>query len=111
MARKRPWAGMEVAQIMTAVVSNTRLKIPSDCDPVFRRLMKQCWKHNSSYRPSFDKIVIELSSYYDTLKRIQEDNDSAVELSEDSEEGGLLQMILLSCAWNVSSRWHGRFYR
>jgi hypothetical protein len=50
MARKRPWAGIEVAQIVTAVVSNTRLKIPSDSDPVFSRLMKQCWRQNPAHR-------------------------------------------------------------
>jgi hypothetical protein len=52
MARRRPWAGVEVAQIVTAVVSNTRLKIPSDCDPVFRRLMKHCWRQNPAHRYS-----------------------------------------------------------
>jgi hypothetical protein len=48
--RKRPWAGMEAVQIVTAVTSNTRLKIPKDCDPVFQRLMKMCWRQNPAQR-------------------------------------------------------------
>jgi hypothetical protein len=61
MARRRPWAGVEVAQIVTAVVSNTRLKIPSDCDPVFRRLMKHCWRQNPAHRYS---RAIHLFSFF-----------------------------------------------
>jgi hypothetical protein len=48
--RKRPWAGMEAVQIVTAVTTNTRLKIPKDCDPVFQRLMKMCWRQNPAHR-------------------------------------------------------------
>jgi hypothetical protein len=48
--RKRPWAGMEAVQVVTAVTTNTRLKIPKDCDPVFQRLMKMCWRQNPAHR-------------------------------------------------------------
>ena len=38
-------------------------------------------------RPSFDKIVITLSEYYHTLKKIQDVDTECPELSEESEEG------------------------
>jgi hypothetical protein len=52
MARKRPWAGVEPVQIITSVTSNTRLRIPKDCDPIFAQLMKMCWRQNPSQRYS-----------------------------------------------------------
>lgn len=106
--RKRPWAGMEPVQIITAVTANTRLKIPKDCDPVFQRLMKvprssflysknghgaltkplqMCWRQNPSHRPTFDKIVDILNDYYKTLKRYQDVGDDAFEASgKDSDD-------------------------
>lgn len=78
---------MEPLQIITAVTSNTRLKIPKDCDPVFQRLMKQCWRQNPSHRPTFDKIADILNDYYKTLKRYQDIADDAFEASGlDSED-------------------------
>jgi hypothetical protein len=40
-------------------------------------------------RPSFDKIVITLSDYYQTLKKIQDVDTECPELSEESEEGAI----------------------
>lgn len=50
VTKRRPWAGMDPVQIITAVTNNTRLKIPKDCDPIFAQLMKQCWRHNPGQR-------------------------------------------------------------
>ncbi len=72
VTRKLPWAGMNPPEIAMAVIRNTRLKaiyllscpncmlssiangpnpqIPKDCDPVFRELIKDCWKQNASHR-------------------------------------------------------------
>jgi hypothetical protein len=50
MARKRPWAGVEGAHIVSSVTANARPQIPKDCDPMFRQIIKQCWKHNPSRR-------------------------------------------------------------
>jgi serine/threonine protein kinase len=50
MARKRPWAGMEGAHIVSSVTSNMRPQIPKDCDPMFKQIIKKCWKHNPSKR-------------------------------------------------------------
>jgi hypothetical protein len=41
---------MEAAQIVSSVTSNVRLQIPKDCDPMFKQIIKQCWKHNPAKR-------------------------------------------------------------
>jgi hypothetical protein len=45
-------------------------------------------------RPSFDKIVITLSEYYHTLKKIQDVDTECPELSEESEEGAMFVLFL-----------------
>lgn len=85
--KKRPWAGEEPAQIIKAVMSNTRLKIPKDCDPMFAQIMKLCWRANSAQRPTFDKVAHMLSSYYKQLHKLQDfSENSDQDILDDSEE-------------------------
>jgi len=45
VARKQPWKGLQAAQLIIAVTKeNTRLKIPSDCDPVIKAIILSVWK-------------------------------------------------------------------
>jgi serine/threonine protein kinase len=50
VVRSKPWAGMEAANIVEAVTSNTRPKIPRDCDPIFKKIIGKCWKQNPAQR-------------------------------------------------------------
>jgi hypothetical protein len=108
MTRKKPWAGMEAANIVASVTSNMRPKIPRDCDPIFKQIIKHCWKHNPAQRcapgsvtgvlrfsvgrltrfprPTFDKIVATLTEYHRSLRDIQAFDDSKNESDSESEE-------------------------
>ncbi len=50
-------------------------------------------------RPSFDKIVITLSEYYHTLKKIQDVDTECPELSEESEEGADRPLVFPPLTW------------
>ena len=108
MVKKRPWAGEEPAQIIQAVTSNTRLKIPKDCDPIFARVMKMCWRHTPaqryvlrrrtygcgvltawrSFRPTFDKLADILANYYKQLHVINANAFESSEPESDPESEG-----------------------
>eukprot|EP01133_Synstelium_polycarpum_P006574 gene6574-7630_t len=47
--------------IEAAVSKGQRPPIPSDCDPMYRRLISHCWHQDASKRPSFPQIVETLS--------------------------------------------------
>lgn len=113
VTKKRPWAGMDPVQIITAVTNNTRLKIPKDCDPV---LMKQCWRNSPAQRyitsvllclppgkvdrcagrcvvrpvrPTFDKITEVLSKYHKDLTKIHGVGVEQDKYSDDEEIDGM----------------------
>eukprot|EP00053_Salpingoeca_punica_P015905 m.147616 g.147616 ORF g.147616 m.147616 type:complete len:1001 (+) comp16829_c1_seq5:625-3627(+) len=57
VTRLTPWAGMEPAQIMFAVVAYSRRPpIPDHCPPFFKNLMEQCWTQNPTNRLRFHEI-------------------------------------------------------
>ncbi|ELR22090.1 protein kinase domain containing protein [Acanthamoeba castellanii str. Neff] len=87
MVKKRPWAGVEPVQIITSVVGNTRLRIPKDCDPIFAQIMKMCWRQNPAQRPSFEKLVDMLSSYYKKLHKLHDISADAYEISDQESAG------------------------
>jgi hypothetical protein len=112
MVRKRPWTGVEPVQIITAVTSNTRLRIPKDCDPIFAQLMKACWRQNPTqryhplsvpmhstrrcsrltcrrvvaYRPTFEKVAEVLSNYYKKLHKLHDVSADVFEMSDQESQ-------------------------
>jgi len=51
VSRKQPWRGLQGVQIIIAVAKeNTRLKIPSDCDPILKNIILSVWKVNPTRR-------------------------------------------------------------
>jgi serine/threonine protein kinase len=96
MARKRPWAGLDGAQIVASVTSNMRPQIPKDCDPMFKQIIKQCWKHNPAKRPSFEQVVKSFVAYHKNLKKVMSftsdsvDSEESDSTSESSDEFELL---------------------
>lgn len=70
VTRKSPWNNVDPTQIAIAVgVKNTRLRIPPVCDPVFRRIMKSCWKQNPQKRMKMEEICSMLEQYYADLAK------------------------------------------
>jgi serine/threonine protein kinase len=83
--RRIPWSGLNAAQVMIAVTQqNTRLKIPANCDPVFRMIMKSVWQENPAKRMKFETILKKLTSYHETLKQYVEQS-SEDEISDASD--------------------------
>eukprot|EP00250_Pteridium_aquilinum_P004170 c14401_g1_i1 orf=327-2123(-) len=54
-----PWAGKSPVQAAAAVVLQPGLRppIPAHCFPPFACLIRKCWAHNPTHRPSFDQIL------------------------------------------------------
>lgn len=51
VTRKHPWGGLQPMQVVIAVTKeNTRLKIPADCDPILRNIIRACWKEKPERR-------------------------------------------------------------
>jgi len=51
VTKQIPWKGKDAAQIVLAVTKdNTRLKIPSYCDPVLKKVIKSTWEKNPEKR-------------------------------------------------------------
>eukprot|EP00208_Stichococcus_sp_RCC1054_P001625 CAMPEP_0206147012 /NCGR_PEP_ID=MMETSP1473-20131121/32126_1 /ASSEMBLY_ACC=CAM_ASM_001109 /TAXON_ID=1461547 /ORGANISM="Stichococcus sp, Strain RCC1054" /LENGTH=1059 /DNA_ID=CAMNT_0053543779 /DNA_START=733 /DNA_END=3909 /DNA_ORIENTATION=+ len=57
-----PYKGLAFGQVMFNVVhKGLRPDLPPDCPPAYLELMTACWADNEADRPTFDKIVAELS--------------------------------------------------
>lgn len=71
VTQNEPWQNVALLDIAIGVGrKGWTLKIPKNCDPFFKRLMKDCWKQQPEKRPSFQEIEARLSA----------------ELGDDSEE-------------------------
>lgn len=59
VTRKLPWRGVDPMKVMILVSQkNTRLKIPSTCDPILKKIMNSVWKENPQQRYAFFNIFI-----------------------------------------------------
>ncbi|XP_075917672.1 ephrin type-A receptor 3-like [Petromyzon marinus] len=54
---ERPYWDMSNRDVMEAVEGGWRLPCPMDCPMLLRRLMLSCWQQESSWRPSFSRLV------------------------------------------------------
>ncbi len=62
--RSIPYDGMQPVQIVAAVVGRReRPRIPPGAPKRASDLIKECWLHNPSLRPSFDKILDQLAEF------------------------------------------------
>ncbi|KAL6078981.1 Ephrin type-A receptor 6 [Balamuthia mandrillaris] len=91
VTRRMPWRGLQPAQVILAVSkNNTRLKIPNDCDPILRKIIKKCWKEKPEQRPTFEEILHILAKHYEALAKIYgsqfEMEDSDVDYAEEEDE-------------------------
>eukprot|EP00698_Gefionella_okellyi_P023558 TRINITY_DN808_c0_g1_i1.p2 TRINITY_DN808_c0_g1~~TRINITY_DN808_c0_g1_i1.p2 ORF type:complete len:130 (+),score=20.77 TRINITY_DN808_c0_g1_i1:219-608(+) len=58
-----PLAHLEPAQAAASMAyESLRPTIPTDCSPLLRELMEQCWQDDYTLRPSFGEIVRRLES-------------------------------------------------
>ncbi|XP_075918933.1 ephrin type-A receptor 5-like [Petromyzon marinus] len=54
---ERPYWDMSNRDVMEAVEGGWRLPCPMDCPMLLRHLMLSCWQQESSWRPSFSRLV------------------------------------------------------
>ena len=59
--RGRPYRGLTNIQVIIGVADGKRLDIPSSYPPTTASLMKACWQHEPSKRPTFSQIALLLS--------------------------------------------------
>jgi len=62
VTQSEPWHNVALLDIAIGVGRlGWKLSIPNNCDPLFARLMKNCWKQKPKKRPSFAEIEKMLS--------------------------------------------------
>ncbi|CAD7012436.1 unnamed protein product [Ceratitis capitata] len=52
----KPFQGIKNSDIITKLENGERLPLPKDCPPRLYSLMSQCWAHEPSKRPTFQRI-------------------------------------------------------
>ena len=62
--REKPYDGMDNTQVAVSVNQGMRLAIPEPYPPTVVSIMKACWQHSPSKRPSFLLIASLLTSVY-----------------------------------------------
>ena len=62
--RLKPYKGMNNIEVAVNVNQGKRLDIPEPYPPTVARIMKACWQHSPSKRPSFLLIASLLTSVY-----------------------------------------------
>ena len=62
--REKPYDGMDNTQVAVNVNQGMRLAIPEPYPPTVESIMKACWQHNPSKRPSFLLIASLLTNVY-----------------------------------------------
>jgi len=105
VTKLRPWGNMEPAAIVIAVSQkNTRLKIPNNCDPVVKKIIRSCWATRPSHRITFPEIVNTLSSHYDALMQIygHEQDDSEYDYSEEDDGNNSYDALEIEDAMRAS---------
>eukprot|EP00741_Cyanophora_paradoxa_P020987 tig00021319_g20261.t1 len=64
ITHKEPYGDMHpMTAAMKIAYQGLRPKIPSNCDPAYRDLIKDCWATNPAARPTFDEIVKRLAKF------------------------------------------------
>ncbi|KAL6072594.1 mitogen-activated protein kinase kinase kinase 9, variant 2 [Balamuthia mandrillaris] len=75
-----PWRGLAGSQVILAVAkNNTRLKIPGDCDPILKKIIKSVWEDRPEKRMTFTEIVRRLSAHHDALAHLYGEDQAAAE--------------------------------
>jgi serine/threonine protein kinase len=81
VTQNEPWQNVALLDIAIGVGrKGWTLKIPKNCDPFFKRLMKDCWKQQPEKRPSFQEIEARLSA------ELGDDSEDSTVESEAEEE-------------------------
>ncbi|XP_014102161.2 focal adhesion kinase 1 isoform X2 [Bactrocera oleae] len=52
----KPFQGIKNSDVITKLENGERLPLPKDCPPRLYSLMSQCWAHEPSKRPTFQRI-------------------------------------------------------
>ena len=58
------YAGQDIQDLLS---SSARPTIPTNCPPVYAKLMERCWDNVPSGRPTFQSIVKTLQAVYETM--------------------------------------------
>ncbi|XP_078343668.1 angiopoietin-1 receptor-like [Oculina patagonica] len=58
----KPYAGMSTTELISELKKGYRLEKPDGCSEEMYQIMRSCWNPNPSARPTFEQIVIQLSS-------------------------------------------------
>jgi len=62
VCREEPFLKMNTLDVAMGVCfNNMRLKIPENCNPLFAKIMKECWESDPENRPSFKQIYSEFN--------------------------------------------------
>nr|XP_002733964.1 PREDICTED: tyrosine-protein kinase ABL1 [Saccoglossus kowalevskii] len=59
-----PYPGVELTQVYEMLEKSYRMERPNGCPAEVYKLMKKCWKWNSSERPTFDEIHDDLNTMF-----------------------------------------------
>eukprot|EP01117_Protostelium_nocturnum_P011617 TRINITY_DN4219_c0_g1_i1.p1 TRINITY_DN4219_c0_g1~~TRINITY_DN4219_c0_g1_i1.p1 ORF type:complete len:242 (-),score=30.78 TRINITY_DN4219_c0_g1_i1:50-775(-) len=57
-----PWAGLTPMDASLQIKEGNRLEIPTKCNPILSRIMKECWMENPEERPDFSAVLCILDS-------------------------------------------------
>lgn len=57
MTGRQPFRGMTTPAMMISVIEGMRPGIPQDCPTSIANLIKDCWEHDWTRRPSFSILV------------------------------------------------------
>jgi len=90
LTRTKPYSEMEFMwEIQEAIVNNERPPIPTDCDPDYASLMRDCWHPDPDKRPTFGEVVQRLT---EMVRRRDSESESGHEehLGARSARNGLL---------------------
>jgi len=70
ICRTEPWASLPAMDIaMKVCFENLRLVIPDNCEPLFSKLMKDCWSTDPEKRPSMKQLYEALTSQNTGIKK------------------------------------------
>jgi len=62
--RKTPFEGVHPIRLLSMIDEGFRPEIPNDCPNQYSNLMKECWKGNAEFRPTWSEVVSKLQTMY-----------------------------------------------
>uniref|UniRef100_A0A6B2L9Z8 Protein kinase domain-containing protein n=1 Tax=Arcella intermedia TaxID=1963864 RepID=A0A6B2L9Z8_9EUKA len=86
----KPYEGKPKRDVIISVKRLQQLEIPANCPEFYRKLMKKCWKEDSTKRPTFHQLRISIQKYkYDTdcnLSLSSNSSSCSLSLNPDNQD-------------------------